>query len=102
MVDGDGENPAVNPEIDPIPEPEPGFGGADDDDGTEDDGEEVIQAVLDVEAQHRLWLRAIIPLLQLRSDKSDPSDRVQFALDMMMIAAADRVTRLLRSDLPAN
>ena len=39
-------------------------------------------------------------LLQLRSRESDPSSRVQLALDLMHIAACERIRRLLRSDLP--
>jgi hypothetical protein len=56
-------------------------------------------AYMDEEAQRRLWVRTIIPLLQLRSHDSDPSGRVQLAFDLMHIAACERVTRLLRSDL---
>ncbi len=61
--------------------------------------DELIQAALDEEAQNRLWLRAIIPLLQLRSHDPDPSGRVQLAFDLMHIAACERASRLLRSDL---
>ena len=61
--------------------------------------DEFIQSVLDEESQKRLWLRAIIPLLQLRSHDSDPSGRVQLAFDLMHIAACERASRLLRSDL---
>ena len=52
--------------------------------------DELIQAALDEESQKRLWLRAIIPLLQLRSHDSDPSGRVQLAFDLMHIAACER------------
>lgn len=51
------------------------------------------------DAQQRLWLRAVIPLLQLRSGEPDPSNRVQFALDRMYISACERVVRILRSDV---
>ena len=54
---------------------------------------------VDPDVQNRLWLRAVVPLLQLRSHETDPSQRVQFALDQMYIAACERVARLLRSDL---
>jgi hypothetical protein len=64
---------------------------------TEDD---MAAQVLDLEAQKRLWLRAIVPLLAARSHDADPSGRVQLALDLMHIAACDRIRRLLRSDLP--
>ena len=61
--------------------------------------DDLIADVIDLETQKRLWLRAIIPLLQLRSRESDPSVRVQLALDLLHIAACERVGRLLRSDL---
>jgi hypothetical protein len=54
---------------------------------------------IEEEAQKRLWVRTIIPLLQLRSRDSDPSCRVQLAFDLMTIAACERVTRILRDDL---
>ena len=69
-----------------------------DDDLNDDD---LAAAIVDLETQKRLWLRSIIPLLQLRTHDSDPSSRVQFAFDLMHIAACERVSRLLRSDLPA-
>ena len=69
----------------------------DDDSPTDDD---LLADIIDLETQKRLWLRAIIPLLQLRSRDSDPSGRVQLAFDLMHISACDRVRRLLRSDLP--
>ena len=61
--------------------------------------DELIQAALNDESQKRLWLRTIIPLLQLRSHDPDPSGRVQLAYDLMHIAACERTSRLLRSDL---
>ena len=56
---------------------------------------------LAADAQARLWVRALTPLLQLRSIESDPSARVQFALDKMHIAACERITRILGSDVVA-
>jgi hypothetical protein len=47
----------------------------------------------------RLWIRALTPLLQLRSHETDPSSRVQFAFDQMYVAACERIARILRSDL---
>ena len=75
--------------------------GNDIDDGSETD-DDLVAAIIDIETQKRLWFRAIIPLLQLRSRESDPSGRVQLALDLMHIAACERVRRLLQSDLPAD
>jgi hypothetical protein len=43
----------------------------------------MVTKALDLEAQQRLWLRALIPLLQLRSRDSDPSGRVQLTFDLM-------------------
>jgi hypothetical protein len=64
--------------------------------------DDMVADVLDFETQRRLWVRAIIPLLQLRSHDSDPSGRVQLAFDLMHIAACERVSRILQSDLPDN
>ncbi len=53
----------------------------------------------DADVQNRLWLKAVVPLLQLRNHETDPSARVQFAFDQMYIAACERVARILRGDL---
>lgn len=71
-----------------------------DDEVNEASTDDVIAEVIDLEAQKRLWVRAIIPLLQLKSRNEDVSGRVQLAMDMMHVAACERVRRLLRSDLP--
>jgi len=71
-----------------------------DEDSVVDD--ELLAEVIDLETQKRLWVRALIPLLQLRSRETDPSGRVQLALDLMHIAACERIRRLLRSDLSEN
>jgi hypothetical protein len=109
----------VNPDFDPLdfslPE-EPAVGDGDDmssssegksdpedqNDVEEPGVDELLDAAIDHEAQQRLWLRAIIPLLELRSHDTDPSARVQFADDMMHIAACERVARLMRGDLPTS
>jgi hypothetical protein len=52
------------------------------------------------EGRHRLWVRALVPLLQLRTQETDPSPRVQLALDRMIVAACERVARICASDLP--
>ncbi len=69
---------------------------ADDDIPTDAD---LADQLLDLEAQKRLWVRALIPLLQLRSRDPDPNGRVQLALDLMHIAACERIRRLVRGDL---
>jgi hypothetical protein len=67
---------------------------------TDDQGDLLDDAVAE-DAQQRLWLRSIIPLLQIRSHDSAPSSRVQFAFDQMFVAACERVARILGSDLSA-
>ena len=62
--------------------------------------DDLVDDVLNLETQRRLWLRAIIPLLHNRSHDSDPSGRVQLAIDLMHIAACERVSRIMQSDLP--
>lgn len=75
----------------------PPHDGLDEESPIDDD---LVAEVIDLETQKRLWVRALIPLLQLRSRESDPSGRVQLALDLMFIAACERIRRILRSDLP--
>jgi hypothetical protein len=53
------------------------------------------------EAQNRLWIKAVVPLLQLRPHESQRNVRVQYALDRLQIAACERLVRILSSDLPA-
>ncbi len=69
----------------------------DDDSPTDDD---LVADLIDLETQKRLWLRALIPLLQLRSHDTDPSGRVQLAFDLMHIAACERIRCLLQRDSP--
>ncbi len=60
---------------------------------------ELLHAVIDDQSQRRMWIKAITPLLQLRSHDADRSGRVQLAFDLMHIAACERVARILRADL---
>jgi hypothetical protein len=53
----------------------------------------------DDELAGRLWIKVIGPLVQCRSQDSDPSPRVQLALDRMFIAACERATRIFNSDV---
>jgi hypothetical protein len=62
-----------------------------------DDVEELAQAI-DLEENARKMVRAV---LAIRSHDSDPSDRVQLAFDAAMIAACERIGRIMRSDLGA-
>jgi hypothetical protein len=72
----------------------------DDPEPAEPTADDMIDAALDYEAQQRLWLRAIGELVVKRQRTTDPSDRVQFALDMLVIAACERGIRVLGSDIP--
>jgi hypothetical protein len=84
----------------PFPEQLP---DGDDDDGAEGGeapADDMVTAALDDDTQQRLWVRAIILVLQLRSQDMDPSPRVQLAQDLMHIAACERIARLMRADLP--
>lgn len=82
----------------PLPEPEPEPDPVDDDETGEPTVDDMVEAVLDGEAQQRLWLRTIIPLLKEAGRASD-NHGVQVAYNLTLLAACDRVTRLLRSDL---
>jgi hypothetical protein len=53
------------------------------------------------EAQNRLWIKAVVPILQLRPHEAPQNVRVQYALDRLQIAACERLVRILSSDLPA-
>jgi hypothetical protein len=85
------DNPRLNGEPDEL-------------DAADDENEPQADAFdyINEEAQKRLWVRSIIPLLQLRSHDSDPSGRVQLAFDLMHIAACERMARILRDDLQDN
>jgi len=63
-----------------------------------DSDEALIDAAAD-DAQARLWLRTLVPLLQIRATEADQNPGVQKALDRMYRAAADRATRILRADM---
>jgi hypothetical protein len=93
---GSGLNPPSDPPRVAAEQPEP------EDDGEGEDEPDDCCEYVDVETQKRLWVRTIIPLLQLRSHDSDPSGRVQLAFDLMHIAACERMARILRDDLPAD
>jgi hypothetical protein len=53
------------------------------------------------EAQGRLWIKAVAPILQLRPHDATQNVRLQYALDRLQIAACERLIRILSSDLPA-
>jgi hypothetical protein len=60
---------------------------------------EAIVVELDAEAERRLWIETLVPVVGLWRPGSHPSGRVQLALDRMHIAACERLTRLCNSDL---
>lgn len=78
----------------------PQFTGAQMDDDPPDEPDLV--AGFEREIEDRKWLKAIVPVLQLRSHDRDPSGRVQLALDLVHIEACERIRRILRSDLEIN
>jgi hypothetical protein len=57
------------------------------------------QKVQDLDDQ-RAWLHVALEVIAARHQEPDRSDRVGLALDLLMIAAAERARRILRSDLP--
>ena len=65
------------------------------DDAEEPTIDDAYAQLVDLETQKRLWIRTLIPLVQHRSADTDPSGRVQFALDMMVVAAAEKNPRPL-------
>jgi hypothetical protein len=87
----------MNPSV-PIPIPRPPPVPDDGDEPLDPTTEELIESIVDLEAQQRLWLRAIVGFLSIRSHDVDPSSCVQTASDMACAAAYDRVARLMRSD----
>jgi hypothetical protein len=72
---------------------------AESDDSTVLDPVAAAAAMLDDDEQRRYWLRALLPFVQARRCDSDPSGRVQLALDLMQIAVCERITRLCNCDL---
>jgi hypothetical protein len=94
--------PPSGPPSPPLAPPDDPFDdGADDgsdDDGSDDDADRAEAAIIAnaaCEHQDRLWLRAIIPLLQSRCHDSDPSPRVQLAYDRMHVAACEAIVRVM-------
>ena len=77
----------------------------DGDSGPDDDQGDYIDQVVDCEMQARLWVRTLLPVLQLRAGKScDPDGRnktVETAIDLAVIAASDRIARICRGDVDA-
>jgi hypothetical protein len=100
VADADRPPPIIPPALSPVeglPDRVP-----DPDSIEEPTADELVEAALDYEAQARLWVRALRSVLELRSHDSDPSDRVQLALDLLHIAVCERLSRICRADLPAD
>jgi hypothetical protein len=76
-------------------------GLVDDDDSTDDDlaTADMLADVIDVETQKRLWVRTIVPVLQLATPDVDADDRIVAAFIRTRVAALERVARILRSDM---
>jgi hypothetical protein len=88
----------------PCPLGDAGGTGPADDQGPNLPGEdelviEVADEPFDPDLPNRLWIKAIVPLLQLRSVEADHAGRVGFAFDQMFIAACERLSRIFGSDL---
>lgn len=66
----------------------------------EDDTEEMVDEVVD-DVQQRLWLRAVSGSVDLlaKMDTTIMDSRIQHAVDMAIISACERISRLCRSDL---
>lgn len=63
------------------------------------DAVECAAELLRDESQGRLWLRALVPILQLKAGDSEPAGIGRGAFELMYAAACDRACRILRSDL---
>lgn len=68
-------------------------------DGAEPTADDMAAAILDLEMQRRLWVRTLTAFMAARFHDEDPSPRVQLAYDLAHIAAAERLARIMRSDL---
>lgn len=62
--------------------------------------DQAIHAVVGLHREQRIWLRACYPFL---CDQTPPaaSPAVEFARDLVRLAALQRACRIFRSDLPA-
>ena len=61
--------------------------------------DEAVQAALDLDCEHRKWLRRILPLIL---DMTPPaaSPAVEYGRNMVRLAACQRACRILRADQP--
>jgi len=67
-----------------------------------EDGSEEAEAPPEVEdpgIDQRLWVQACLKVVAAHTMDPDTPTRVQFALDRLAIAAAERCVRILHSDL---
>ena len=85
----------------PTPTPDPTPAPAADADA--EDEVEVEEEEGEAEAAGLVTLGEVLPMSQYSIPMGEwdrpPSDRVQYALDMLIIAACERAARILRSDL---
>jgi hypothetical protein len=84
----------------PVDESDEALGADDPEDDAPGADDDLVQYEA-FETQNRLWIKAIVPVLQLRMAEAPRNGRVQFALDRLQVAACERLTRILSSDLPA-
>ncbi len=76
-------------DTEPSPEPEP------------DSQVELAVPVQDDDASSRAWVDSIVALLAGRAAEQDDNEKLQRALDRMYVAAAQRLERIMRSDIVA-
>jgi hypothetical protein len=51
------------------------------------------------EAQQRLWVRTLLPIVNAPAQYDHDEPRVRYAVEMAAIAAAERIGRICRGDL---
>lgn len=83
------------PDPNPNAEPDP---DSDSDLETADPIETAAELLAD-EAQQRLWLKVLTPILAQRSHETDPNPRVEEAYCRLYMAAANRAARICRADM---
>jgi hypothetical protein len=57
--------------------------------------DDMIAATATLGAEQRLWLKSCRTMIHQRSQETDPSPRVQLALDLVFIAACEAARRIL-------
>ncbi len=71
----------------------------DDDDQDDECGEYDPVDEAAFEAQQRLWIRTLLPVVNAPAQYDHDEPRVRYAVEMAAIAAAERIGRICRCDL---